>query len=257
MIRARLSLDCGIAFLFLGLVSCSRNTPEPPVPEAYAVIDPATASVIAGRVFYQGERPFLQPIQMNADASCVVLHKDLVYPDQLVVNDDNSLQSVFVYVKAGLGSQAYSPPKEQVILEQKGCMFSPHVLGLQTGQALRIINSDPTTHNVRSSSLKNREWNKMMLSGTGPVEQRFTNEEIMILVRCNVHPWMKAYIGVLRHPFFAITGKDGTFEIRGVPPGEYTIEAWHETLGSVTQEVKLRPKELKTVNLTMKAASRG
>jgi plastocyanin len=256
MIGARFCPKYGVVLLFLALVSCSGKTSEPTGPPAYLVIDPATASVISGRVSYQGEKPSPQVIRMNAEASCVALYKEPVYSDQLVVNDDRSLQYVFVYVKGGLGSNSYAPPKEPVVLEQKGCMFVPHVLGLQIGQPLRIINSDPTTHNVHPFSLNNREWNKSMLPGTGPVEQKFTHEEIMIPVKCNVHPWMKGYIGVLRHPFFATTGKDGTYEIRGMPPGEYTIEAWHEILGSVTQEIVLGPKESKAINFTMKAASR-
>ena len=256
MIGARLCPRYGVALLLLALVSCNRKTSESPEPPAYSVIDPATASVISGRVSYQGERPSAQVIRMNAEASCVALHKEPVYSDQLVVNDNDSLQHVFVYVKGGLGGSSYAPPKDPVVLEQKGCMFVPHVLGLQVGQILRIINSDPTTHNVHPLSLKNREWNKSMLPGTGPVEQKFTHEEIMIPVKCNVHPWMKGYIGVSRHPFFATTGKDGSYEISGVPPGEYTIAAWHETLGSVTQEIALGPKESKVLNFTMKATSR-
>jgi hypothetical protein len=129
------------------------------------------------------------------------------------------------------------------------------MVGVQAGQTLKILNSDPTTHNIHPVPANNREWNTSMSPGGSPLERTFAREEVMIPVKCNVHPWMKSYIGVLKHPFFAVTGKDGTFEIKGLPPGEYTIEAWHEKLAPMTQKITVAAKDSKAVDFTLKAAS--
>jgi plastocyanin len=250
--------------LCLTLLACgggsnkTAESPQAPSESAssqLAVIDLATAATITGKIAYEGQKPKPALIRMDAEASCAAAHKEPVYSDQVVVNDNNTLEYVFVYVKEGLGDKAYASPKESVELDQKGCMYHPHVIGVQTGQPVKVVNSDPTTHNVHPVPANNREWNKSMAPGIGPIEQTFAREEVMIPVKCNVHPWMKSYIGVLKHPFFAVTGKDGTYEIKGLPPGEYTIEAWHEKLGTLTQKVTVAAKESKTVDFTMKAAS--
>ncbi len=218
-------------------------------------IDPATAATITGKVSFEGEAPKPRQIRMDAEASCAALHKEAVYAQEVVVNDNKTLQYVFVYVKEGLGDKTFETPKEPVTLDQKGCLYHPHMIGVQTGQALKIMNSDPTTHNIHPVPQSNREWNTSMSPGGQALDRTFAREEIMIPVKCNVHPWMKSYIGVLKHPFFAVTGKDGSFEIKGLPPGEYTIEAWHEKLGTATQKVTVSAKESKTVDFTLKAAA--
>ena len=228
---------------------------EAPSGGQMAVVDLVNGATISGKVSFEGEKPKPVQIRMDAEAYCASAHKEPVYSDQLVVNENNALEYVFVYVKEGLGDKAYEPSKEPVVLDQKGCMYSPHVVGVQAGQPIKVVNSDPTTHNIHPVPTNNREWNKSMAPGVPPIEQTFAREEVMIPVKCNVHPWMKSYIGVLKHPFFAITGKDGTFVIKGLPPGDYTIEAWHEKLGTLTQKVSVAAKESKTVDFTMKAAS--
>ena len=233
----------------------SPQSPSESAGAQFAVIDPATAATITGKVAFEGQKPKPAAIHMDAEASCMAMHKEPVYSDQVVVNDNNTLEYVFVYVKEGLGDKAYASPKDPVVLDQKGCMYHPHVIGVQTGQTVKVVNSDPTTHNIHPVPANNREWNKSMAPGIAPIEQTFAREEVMIPVKCNVHPWMKSYIGVLKHPFYAVTGKDGTYEIKGLPPGEYTIEAWHEKLGTLTQKVTVAAKESKTVDFTMKAAS--
>jgi plastocyanin len=217
-------------------------------------IDPATAATVTGKVSFDGEKPKSRLIRMDAEAACAKLHNEPVYAEEVVVNDNNTLQYVFVYVKEGLAGKTFEAPKEPAVLDQKGCLYHPHVFGVQAGQTIKILNSDPTTHNIHPLPKDNREWNQSQSPGVGPLERSFAREEIMIPVKCNVHPWMKSYIGVVKHPFFSVTGKDGTFEIKGLPPGEYTIEAWHEKLGSSTQKVTVGPKEKKTVDFTMKAA---
>jgi plastocyanin len=229
--------------------AAQQTAPSGPVTK----IDPATAATITGKVSFDGEKPKAIQIRMDAEAACAALHKEPVYAEQVVLNDNNTLQYVFVYVKEGLGDKSFEVPKEPVVLDQKGCIYHPHMIGLQTGQELKVLNSDPTTHNIHPQPQNNREWNKSMSPGVSPLEQKFAREEVMIPVKCNVHPWMKSYIGVVKHPFFAITGKEGTFEIKGLPPGDYTIEAWHEKLGSTTQKVTVAAKETKTVDFTFKA----
>jgi plastocyanin len=249
----------------LTLLACGGSEKQPaggveqkagtPAAGQVTVIDPATAATITGKISFEGEKPKPALIRMDAEAYCASTHKEPVYSDQLVVNEGNALQYVFVYVKEGLGDKVFEPSKDPVVLDQKGCMYSPHMVGVQAGQPIKVVNSDPTTHNIHPVPANNREWNKSMAPGGAPLEQTFAREEIMIPVKCNVHPWMKSYIGVQKHPFFAVTGKDGTYVIKGLPPGEYTIEAWHEKLGTLTQKVTVAAKESKSVDFTMKASS--
>ncbi|MCI0419179.1 MAG: carboxypeptidase regulatory-like domain-containing protein [Acidobacteria bacterium] len=219
------------------------------------MVDPATAATITGKVSFEGEKPKPRQIRMDAEASCASLHKAPVYGEEVVVNDNKTLQYVFVYVKEGLGDKTFVKPTEPVVLDQKGCLYTPHMIGVQAGQTVKILNSDPTTHNIHPVPANNREWNTSMSPGGSPLERTFAREEVMIPVKCNVHPWMKSYIGVLKHPFFAVTGRDGTFEIKGLPPGEYTIEAWHEKLGATTQKVTLIAKDSKVVDFTLKGTT--
>ncbi len=234
------------------------ETPGQPATESTGPVfkvDPATAATISGKVAFEGEKPKPRQIRMDAEAACAALHKERVYGEEVVVNDNNTLEYVFVYVKEGLGDKTFETPSEPAVLDQKGCVYTPHMIGVQAGQKLKILNSDPTTHNIHPIPANNREWNTSMAPGISPLERTFPREEVMIPVKCNVHPWMKSYIGVLKHPFFSITGKEGTFEIEGLPPGEYTIEAWHEKLGTMTQKVTVAEKETKTVDFAMKMTS--
>ncbi|MEW5975268.1 MAG: carboxypeptidase regulatory-like domain-containing protein [Acidobacteriota bacterium] len=249
----------GLSFL----VACGGGGEQKPAAEQpaaesaapTATIDPATAATITGKVTFEGEKPKPRQLRMDAEASCAAQHKEPVYSDDVVVNENNMLQYVFVYVKEGLGDKTFAVSTEPVELDQKGCVYTPHVIGVQTGQTIKIVNSDPTTHNVHPVPANNREWNQSMVPGVAPLERTFAREEVMIPVKCNVHPWMKSYIGVLKHPFFAVTGANGSYEIKGLPPGEYTIEVWHEKLGTTTQKVTVAAKESKTVDFTLKAAS--
>jgi len=164
---------------------------------------------------------------------------------------------VVVYVKDVLGNYTFDTPKTSVILDQKGCMYEPHVLALMAGQTIEVRNDDQTTHNIHPTPKDNREWNKSQPAGASAIEDSFARQEVSIPVKCNVHPWMKGYIAVFKHPFFAVTTKTGAFDIKGLPPGTYTIEAWHEKYGVVDQQVTVGAKESKTVSFTFKAASSG
>jgi len=142
----------------------------------------------------------------------------------------------------------WPPPQGPIDLDQKGCMYQPHVIGVMTNQDIKIVNSDPTNHNIHPLPKVNQEWNESQPPKGDSKLKHFTREEVMIPVKCNVHPWMRAYIGVVGHPFFAVTGNDGTFKIQGLPPGTYTLQAWHEKYGVQDVPVTVAAKESKTVD---------
>jgi plastocyanin len=178
---------------------------------------------------------------MSGDPACVEAHHGKAYDESLVVNANGTLANVFVYVKSGLGGKVFEVPSTPVTIDQKGCWFHPRVLGIQTAQTLEVINSDPVTHNIHPMAQINREWNHSQGQGDAPLARRFLKPEVMIRVKCNIHSWMHAFIGVVDHPYFAVTGAGGTFEIPNLPPGDYVIEAWHETLGTQQQKITVTP----------------
>ena len=212
-------------------------------------IDPATVATISGTVKFDGTAPKPSKIDMSQDPGC----KGTNEAESLVV-DKGDLANVFVYVKDGLGSRTFDTPKDPVMLEQKGCQYHPHVLGVMTGQTVDIKNADPTTHNIHPTPKDNREWNESQPPSSPDIEKTFAREEIMLPVKCNQHPWMKMYVNVVKSPFFAVTAKDGKYEIKGLPPGDYTIAFVHEKLGEQDQKVTVAPKESKTVDQSFKAA---
>lgn len=203
--------------------------------------DPATVGKISGSVGYEnGASP--KRINMSADPYCDQQHPGGAVTETISENDNGTLQWVFVYIKSGLPDAKFAVPSEPVVLNQHGCQYSPHVFGVQTDQPLQIVNSDSTLHNVHARPKKNPEFNMAQPMQGMKSSQSFPNPEIMVPVKCDVHPWMASYIGVLAHPYFAVTGEDGSFEIDDVPPGTYTVEAWHEKLGTKTMEVTVEPK---------------
>jgi len=227
-----------VLILFVLLAACSKPTPAPvgKAPEFFHV-DPATAGTISGRIVFTGKAPATKTVDMTEVPECAKQHPKAVVEKPVAVNKNGTLANVFVYIKEGLDGKAFEPPATPAVMDQKGCWFEPRVLGIQTGQPLQVTNSDPVTHNIHPRAHINREWNQSQAEGTPPLQRKFSQREIMIRVKCNVHSWMHAFIGVVDHPYFAVTGADGTFELKNVPPGEYTIEAWQEELGSATQHV--------------------
>jgi plastocyanin len=165
-------------------------------------------------------------------------HKAPVFGEEVVVNKNGTLKNVLVYVKDGLGGKKFDAPSTKLEFDQKGCEYTPHVLGIQTGQELEIINSDPTLHNVHSLSKDNSQFNVAQPKQGMKLTKKFDKPETF-RVKCEVHTWMGAYIGVFPHPYFAVTGGDGSFSLKKLPPGEYTIEAWHEKYGVQTMKVKV------------------
>ena len=196
---------------------------------------------VSGKAIFEGTPPKPQPIQMAADPICAKEGK-ATQSEAIVVGAGGALQNVFVYVKEGLGDRSFPAPTTSVVLDQKGCRYSPHVFGIQLGQALEIVNSDPTLHNVHALAKTNPEFNMGQPVQGMRSRRTFKQVEVMVPIRCDVHGWMSAYAGVVSHPFFAVSGADGSFTIKGLPPGSYTIEAWHERLGTQTQKVTVDEK---------------
>jgi len=242
--------------LFLPVIGCSRSESasnkqtESKPPAAPAPINPETVGTITGKAEFQGVAPPEVRIRMDAVPYCVSANKGPVYAQEVEVNANKTLKDVFIYVKDGLGDRNFPIPSKPVLLEQKGCWYYPHVLGIMAGQKLDVKNGDQTNHNIHVLPTDNREWNVSQPPGAADLIEEFARPEVMIPVKCNVHPWMKAYIGVLRHPFYAVTGSEGTYTIKGLPPGNYTIEAWQEKYGTKDQKITLGPKETKTVDFT-------
>jgi plastocyanin len=225
----------------------------------------STAGQITGKISFKGTPPRVARIAMDQDPICASLHTEQAYvlnnsaplespssgvhAEDGAVNSDGTLPNVFVYVKSGL-QQTYSAPNKPVVLDQRGCMYVPHVFGIMVGQELRVTSTDPTTHNVHVTPKENKEWNESQIPGAAPLVKRFTKPEIMVPVKCNQHPWMKAYIGVTTNPFYAVTGKTGEFTIKGIPPGNYVLEAWTATFGRQEQTVAVSASGSATADFT-------
>ena len=217
-------------------------------------VDPATAGSIMGMVSVDGMAPDNEPIRMNADPVCVQQASGPQFQETFVVGaEGNTLGNVFVYVKDGLGNYVYDPPSGSVTLDQQGCRYIPHVFGVRVGQELVIVNSDPTLHNVHATPANNTEFNNGQPIQGMKMSHEFTATEVGLPFKCDVHGWMNAYVGVMDHPYFAVTGEDGKFELAGLPPGTYTVEAWHERLGTTTQSVTIGASETGEANFTFQA----
>lgn len=191
---------------------------------------------VSGSVAFDGDAPQRRTIKMAADPKCDAANPDGRLGEVFVVNG-GKLQNVFVYVKEGLGDKKFEAPKAPAVLDQNGCMYSPRVIGAMVGQTVEIRNSDETLHNVHSLATNTKQFNSAMPMKGMTIKKRYQAPEVMAKVKCDVHPWMAAYVGVVDHPFFAVSGEDGSFTISDLPAGTYTIEAWHEKLGTKTAEV--------------------
>jgi hypothetical protein len=254
--RLLFSLGATVA-LALGLVGCGGSREPGDVakgPAEGAVWQPTgEEGTVAGKVNFEGAAPKPARIMMDADAVCAAKHTGPVYAETVVVNPNGTLRNVFVYVKAGHEDKTFAVPEEPVVLDQVGCVYVPHVVGIQARQNLKVVSSDNTTHNIHPLPKINREWNISQPPGADPIIRSFSRPEVSIPVKCNQHPWMRAYVHVVSHPFYSVSGDDGTFKLEGLPPGDYEIEAVHETYGAMTQKISVKAKETASLDFTYSA----
>ena len=253
----RLSEGVTAAALALTLAAgCSRGEEAPartPPPDARRV-DVSKAGTLNGRVTIDGPVPQNPPIKMAADPACQAANKAGA-TSETYVSENGGLGNVFVYVKDGLGNYYFDTPAEPVRLDQSGCRYVPHVFGLQAGQALEFVNSDETMHNVHALGKINPEFNFSQMIQNQKDSRSLRKPEVMVRIKCDVHGWMSAYAGVLEHPYFAVTAPSGSFELKNLPAGTYTLEAWHEALGTRTQSVTLADNDKKEISFTFKPST--
>jgi plastocyanin len=236
-----------LAFVLLGC----KSEPVPQRPQSRAhdelvTVDPATSGSISGTVSFRGPARPWPALDMSADPACPT---GPLIPDVVVV-DRGRLANVFIYIKDGLPPGRFAVPATPVVLDQKGCRYVPHVVGVMAGQKMEFLNSDATEHNIHPMTRNNPEWNESERPRGPSIVNTFPVPELMIPVECNQHPWMRAYINVVAHPYYAVSSKDGNYEIRNLPPGEYTLAAIQEKFGEQIVRVKVWPKESAQADFT-------
>jgi len=266
-----MSLKKGIAFsamlLLLLAAGCSGGdsgssgrpttatpAPSPATGDAASGGDLMGTASVKGSVQFEGEAPGGKKIRMDADPFCTKQHPDGATTEEVVVNENGTLRNVFVYVKAGLEGRAYPVPTEPVTLDQNGCRYKPHIQGMMAGQAIKILNSDDTLHNIHAQPANNKAFNIAMPKYLKERDEAFDTPEVMVPIRCDVHSWMATYVGVVAHPFYSVSGADGTFDLSELPAGTYTIEAWHEKYGTQTEEVTVGDGESQEISFSFSAS---
>ena len=227
----------------------AANTAET-APKPGLSPDTANGASVAGKVSFKGVKPVSRDIDMSANPACQKMHPKPVPSGEAVVGADGSVANVFVWVKAGVPQGDWAAPSKAAVVDQQGCVYTPRVVGVVVGQQVEFRNSDETNHNIHPMPRENPEWNESQPPKGEPKRKTFEREEVMVPVKCNIHPWMRAYVGVVRHPFFGVTGADGSFNIAGLPPGTYTVEAWHERFGRQEAQVTVAAKDAKTVDFS-------
>jgi plastocyanin len=249
----------------LALTVCSKGNQSSAAPASAPAAAPtndraapaensAAGATIAGKITFTGTAPRNPTIDMSEEAACKAKYKTTPTEENVVAGPANALANVFVYVKSGVpAGQKFTAPTTPVVIDQNGCRYHPHVLGIMVGQPLEILNSDPVLHNIKAIAKANRPFNVSQPSAGMKTTRTFTAPEVMVNLECNVHGWMHAYAGVRSDPFFAVSKDDGSFTISGLPPGTYTIEAWHEKFGTQTATVTIAGTESKTQNFTFAA----
>lgn len=249
IVRVLIGLSVAVCCVASGPIQPSRTTnAKAQVENRETYKRTGAEGTVTGKILFEGEAPIRKRIDMSQDANCTAIARNPRTEDVIVT--DGRLANVFVYVRgASLENLSFETPQTKVVLDQRQCRFVPRVLGIQTGQSLIFFNSDATTHNIHPAPRVNQEWNQMQAQNAMPLEKAFTRVETLIPIKCNQHPWMKAYVGVLAHPFFAVSARDGSFKIESLPPGEYTLVAWHEVLGEQTMTLSIGSMETKSIEI--------
>jgi len=247
----------GGMFLLTVCSKGSQSNAAPPAADPPAAVpsNPSAAGgTITGTVKFTGVAPKNPSIDMSEEAACKAKYTTTPTEENVVAGSDNAQSNLFVYVSAGVpAGQTFTAPTTPVVLDQNGCRYHPHVFGVMVGQNIEIRNSDPLLHNIKALAKKNRGFNVSQPNAGMTKMVTFTAPEVMVNLECNVHGWMHAFAGVRPDPFFAVSAANGSFTISGLPPGTYTIEAWHEKFGTQTATVTIAGTESKTQNITFAA----
>lgn len=238
----------GVLLVLALAAACGRDESACQAPRTPTPLDAATSGAITGAVAFEGTPPVMKPLALGSDAQCAAQHQGPVLSGDALVHDGR-VENAFVYVKDGLGARVFAVPDSPVTIDQVGCLYHPRVAGAQTCQPIEFVNDDPTLHNVHGAPGHSAPWNFGMALKGSKRTIRVENPEVMIPVACDVHPWMRAYVGVLPHPYFAVTGADGRFTLKGVPAGDYVVASWHERFGTREARVTLGAGETKDVTL--------
>jgi Carboxypeptidase regulatory-like domain len=210
-----------------------------------------SGGTVSGKVTYEGTPARQKPIDMSKEPGCAQQHPTPITTETVVVGPGNALVNVIVYISAGVADES-SPPTQAVTITQKGCQYLPHVVPMVVNQELKVVNADSNSHNIHPLAKINNEWNKSQPPGTPPFSEKFAKPEF-IPVKCNIHPWMHGEFAVLKNSHYAVSGGDGSFSLANLPPGKYTLTAWHESYGEQTQDVTISGNETKTVSFVFKA----
>src|SRR5712691_5304705 len=243
-----------VAAVGAGLMWALGSTPGAGVAAPRAALQGGSGGTVTGKVKFVGKAPANPAIDMSEEAKCQAKYPTPPHEPIVTVNPNGTLANVFVYVKAGLPADAkYPTPATAVTIDQSGCLYHPRVFGIMVGQTLAIKNSDGILHNIKAMGKKNRPFNISQPTTMTTERPGFTTAEVMLPFECNVHGWMHAFAGVLPHPFFSTTGGQGGFTIAGLPPGTYTIEAWHEKYGTQDATVTVQGTETKTADFKFTA----
>lgn len=258
---------CVFALSFVGCGEKSQPSPKQEVatasedtPSAKSVsvekktVDPAKTGSLMGRISFDGVAPTPKPISIKGNPECAMLHPGGTVASEELLVKDGAIQNAFIYIKQGLEGYEFAAPKEPVTVSNKECVYLPHVVGVQVGQPVEYRNEDATLHNVHAFPKINKGFNLGLPFANMKQTKTFTEQEIMVPLKCDVHPWMLGYVGVVRHPYFAVTGPDGSFDIKNIPAGEYEVEVWHEKLGAQSLKIKIEPQASETLNFTFKQA---
>jgi len=238
--------------------ACGADVADQPAPTATPgkKIDLATAGSVSGTVRFEGTPPSNEILRISTDKQCVLNAGPNPQSDAILVAANGALKNAFVYVKAGLDAgYTFDAPAGPAQLNQHGCIYTPRVLGVRVGQAIEIVNSDDTMHNVHALPMMNQEFNKSQPRQNDRMSTAFTAPEVMVRFKCDVHGWMAAHVGVVDHPYFAVSDEAGQFEMKNLPPGSYTLEAWHEKFGRTTANVTIGDKQAQTVAFSFSAAT--
>src|SRR5579862_3895917 len=250
--HARLAMAAALAIA----MGCSKSEPAATPKGPVMPVDPTTAGTIDVEVSYSGPPTSPAVINMSSTPACAKLHADPVLDPSLIVADGR-LANAVVYIKSGLGDRGFNPPAEPVVIDQRGCLYDPHVAAVMIGQPLQFRNSDSEPHNVHGRPREVDGWNFLMSRPNSTRDVSFDKPEVGIPVSCDVHPWMHAYVSVFDNPYFAVTPPDGRVTLRQVPPGNYVVAAWQESLGTLVQTAAVPASGTAHVQFTFRAPERG